>query len=219
MSKLLCTTAFAVTMATGAYGAVYPTFQFDEGASSITVTPTGSADLGGIFIEGEFLADESGLFPWTPTSATDSLPIEDFIEWTVDFEAITGAGIQSFDVDVTLAFSDPTSASEDASGDGVAGSFLGVISGGVLNWDNGGEGDIDFGSIGTLDFVLGGTDNSTCIFGACFEAGFGNTTTTSVKFTGNEIAPVPLPAAGWMLLAGVGGLVAMKRRRKGEAAA
>lgn len=29
-----------------------------------------------------------------------------------------------------------------------------------------------------------------------------------------EVTPVPLPAAGWMLLAGVGGLVAMKRRRQ-----
>lgn len=33
-----------------------------------------------------------------------------------------------------------------------------------------------------------------------------------------NVAAVPLPAAGWMLLAGVGGLVAMKRRRKAEAA-
>lgn len=29
-----------------------------------------------------------------------------------------------------------------------------------------------------------------------------------------EVPPVPLPAAGWMLLAGVGGLAAMRRRRK-----
>ena len=27
-------------------------------------------------------------------------------------------------------------------------------------------------------------------------------------------SPVPLPAAGWMLIAGLGGLVAMKRRKK-----
>jgi hypothetical protein len=29
-----------------------------------------------------------------------------------------------------------------------------------------------------------------------------------------EVAPVPLPAAGWMLLAGIGGLGVMARRRK-----
>ncbi len=31
---------------------------------------------------------------------------------------------------------------------------------------------------------------------------------------GNPLAPVPLPAAGWMLLAGIGGLAAVARRRK-----
>jgi hypothetical protein len=31
--------------------------------------------------------------------------------------------------------------------------------------------------------------------------------------TGDHPAPVPLPAAGWMLLAGLGGLVAVKRRK------
>ena len=29
-----------------------------------------------------------------------------------------------------------------------------------------------------------------------------------------EVNPIPLPAAGWMLLAGLGGLAAMKRRKK-----
>ncbi len=29
-----------------------------------------------------------------------------------------------------------------------------------------------------------------------------------------DVSPVPLPAAGWMLLAGVGGMAAVKRRRK-----
>lgn len=32
--------------------------------------------------------------------------------------------------------------------------------------------------------------------------------------TGDDTPPIPLPAAGWMLLAGVGGLAAMRRRRK-----
>lgn len=29
-----------------------------------------------------------------------------------------------------------------------------------------------------------------------------------------DVAPVPLPAAGWMLLAGVGGMIALRRRQK-----
>lgn len=34
------------------------------------------------------------------------------------------------------------------------------------------------------------------------------------RFPGDDIPPVPLPAAGWMLLAGVGGLAALRRRKK-----
>jgi hypothetical protein len=36
-------------------------------------------------------------------------------------------------------------------------------------------------------------------------------------FTAPDTAPIPLPAAGWMLLAGIGGLVAMRRRKKTDA--
>jgi hypothetical protein len=31
----------------------------------------------------------------------------------------------------------------------------------------------------------------------------------------SNVAPVPLPAAGWMLLAGLGGMAALRRRQKG----
>ena len=37
---------------------------------------------------------------------------------------------------------------------------------------------------------------------------------SDVAVNGGDIPPVPLPAAGWLMLAGVGGLVAMRRRRK-----
>ena len=31
---------------------------------------------------------------------------------------------------------------------------------------------------------------------------------------GGDLTPIPLPAAGWLLMAGVGGLAAMRRRKK-----
>ena len=34
----------------------------------------------------------------------------------------------------------------------------------------------------------------------------------------NGAAPVPLPAAGWLLMAGLGGIGAVARRRRGAAA-
>lgn len=36
-------------------------------------------------------------------------------------------------------------------------------------------------------------------------------------FGTGELAPIPLPAAGWLLIAGIGGLFAMKRRKKADA--
>jgi hypothetical protein len=41
----------------------------------------------------------------------------------------------------------------------------------------------------------------------------GNTVGARLAVTGDYVAPVPLPAAAWMLLAGLGGLVALKRRK------
>jgi hypothetical protein len=36
-----------------------------------------------------------------------------------------------------------------------------------------------------------------------------------VQPTVEQISPVPLPAAGWMLLAGIGGMAALRRRARG----
>jgi len=41
-----------------------------------------------------------------------------------------------------------------------------------------------------------------------------NSATLVGRFNAEALTPVPLPAAGWLLLAGVGGLAALKRRRK-----
>ena len=43
--------------------------------------------------------------------------------------------------------------------------------------------------------------------------GFDLTTTDSGAVASLELTPVPLPAAGWLLIGGLGGLVAMKRRK------
>lgn len=42
--------------------------------------------------------------------------------------------------------------------------------------------------------------------------------TFNVTAAGLKVSAVPLPAAGWMLIAGMGGLAAMKRRAKKKAA-
>lgn len=51
-------------------------------------------------------------------------------------------------------------------------------------------------------------------YGLIGQDGLGNDSFTAASL---KVAPVPLPAAGWMLLAGLGGMVAMKRRKKAVA--
>lgn len=73
-------------------------------------------------------------------------------------------------------------------------------------WNYVGEADADQG---TYNFA-GTYDGSIFSIGA---AGAHD----SWKLAGvsaHYVAPIPLPAAGWMLLAGIGGIAAMKRRKK-----
>ena len=61
-----------------------------------------------------------------------------------------------------------------------------------------------------------GAANSTChAWGYAYSCdNWDNFKLKGVKVSYEEVAPVPLPAAGWMLIAAVGGLGAMRRRRK-----
>lgn len=47
-----------------------------------------------------------------------------------------------------------------------------------------------------------------------FGQGAGGLSHMSIYTSGNPTSPIPLPAAGWLMLAGLGGLVAVRRRRK-----
>jgi hypothetical protein len=43
---------------------------------------------------------------------------------------------------------------------------------------------------------------------------FSNNSANAFEYGNLSVEPIPLPAAGWMLLAGVGGMAAMRRRKK-----
>jgi hypothetical protein len=66
------------------------------------------------------------------------------------------------------------------------------------------------GATGLLSKWNGQTDGTF----AFLELGTVTGLNTGTQFTDASSAVVPLPAAGWMLLAGIGGLAAMKRRRQ-----
>ena len=126
----------------------------------------------------------------------------DFLTFTVgpDFNASL---FDTYDVSAQLAFSSPTASVIDTGGSLTflnVGSFFLL---GNLGWDN---------SPITTSFGNGG------LIEVSFQQGTGLlrklhvTTTATVELLRPEV--VPLPAAGWLLVAGVGGLAAFKRRRK-----
>ncbi|HHI93620.1 MAG TPA: VPLPA-CTERM sorting domain-containing protein [Gammaproteobacteria bacterium] len=196
MKKLLLTASVAGLMVTAANATPYPTFTFDESASSISVTPNGSLCFG-CDLTASFSAGVDGA-SWTPTSATDSWTIGNFIDWN----AAGGFGGALYDVAVTLAFSSPDPASTSTTGAAGYASFFGVISGGFLSWD----------PVPSLTFAQGSTLDIALEDGIAI--GFGTSVSTGATFTGNTIAPVPLPATGLLLLAGIAGLGVARKRKK-----
>jgi len=84
----------------------------------------------------------------------------------------------------------------------------------VINGTNVG----DFTGAGFLDFTVTGLAPSTLfnLSGAINRSGsFGISQELSrVEFVAGSVAPIPLPAAAWMLIAGLGGLAAVARKRR-----
>lgn len=193
--------AVAVGVAGTASAATYPTFVIDGAASSISLT---QSSLGSATLSAEFSAGVDG-YSWEAQGEYDHVVIDNFIDWDV-----SGNGLGSYDVEVTLAFSSPDAASGTISGGGGFGqisTFFGTITGGVLDWDNGGVTDVAFAQGSILTVAAEGG----------FAIGSGGVS-SGVALLGNPIAPIPLPASGLLLLSALGGFGVVSRRRRKAAA-
>jgi len=82
---------------------------------------------------------------------------------------------------------------------------------GKLDWDDPLHLTFGPGGTGELSVSLSDAIFNKGLFGTKPGEHWGAKVYATVTY---KVEPIPLPAAGWMLLAGVGGLAAMKRRRK-----
>lgn len=189
--KSIAAALTAAAFSFGATAASAATFTFDAASSDIDVTTTFDA-CWGCGVTTSFLPVAS----WDATGA-NSHRVDNFISWSVGH----GFGGELVDVMATIAFSTPSVEAGQTSGHGGVGTILGILSGGFVHWS--GPGTINFDDGSTMSFLL---DNFAV-------GGLGTTVTTGVTFNTVSPSEVPLPAAGWLLLAGLGGMAAMKRRK------
>jgi hypothetical protein len=203
LSNIIKTAVVALGLATGAAHATSVHFDVDAHESS--------AHAERVYGSCWFLCGKSGIEANLVDDIDDTtfyLAEGETSGW-FDFFEISVWGLtagQGYEVSATLAFADPMG-SATATGGGYYGTVFGLISGGNLTWDDP-DMEVAFGNGGqyTVEFQEGSI------------LGFGNTATVQARVT-LDAAPVPLPASALLLLAGLGGLGAVRMRRRTAAAA
>lgn len=196
--------AGAMLVATGGIASAATTqgFAVDWANSSVTLTDQSGGGLACYFSScGLGVSLTNG--PTSFTLAEGGSETFDFLRWTSTSDwGTTGYGNpRSFEVSATLAFSNPVSS---GSSDGTGGAYmlLGYIIGGTLTWDS--IPQITAGNGSVYDLSFGGGS------GWLLEGDAGYTSSATVSL----VSAVPLPAAAPMLLAGMGVLGFVGRRRK-----
>lgn len=198
--NILKTAILAIGLATGAAHAA--TVDFVVGAGTEAETTRTSC----VFVcTANISADASGAIG-TSFSLAEGETSDWFNFFQVDVTSRYNLGGGGYDVEATLAFSDPGGA-VSGSGDGRFYTAFGIISVGTLNWDD---------AFQTVS-LANGTQYSVEL-----EDGFAIVAGTSANVRARvtlDVAPVPLPASALLLLAGIGGIgIASRRRRKQVAA-
>jgi hypothetical protein len=192
MKKQLVALATTSTLVAGAAAA--HTVDFTVDSASVHVTDQGC--FGSCTISEE-------LNPSLVTTAftlTEGGPAQElhFFDLTV-----SGIGLGVYSIEASLDFL-PPGGGISTGGEGGFGTFFGKVSGGTLSWDD---------PIETVFFGPGDTGVYMIELEQGVAIGTGNSESVSA-YVSLQAAPVPLPASVLFLLAGVGGLGAMKLRKR-----
>lgn len=197
MKRILSGAVFAVAALFAAVSASASTLNIIGGTTEIQVT----ADLAGLgltpstFFGGGTLDTSTGILSYDITGGTIT-GSDAVIEHAGSSLVLTGGGVSAFVGNFVI----------DTAAATVFGNVLGGSDSVAL---------LDFGTIDSSGIQL---LISADLAGALTTV-FGAPNLTGAELGIANTAPVvPLPAAGWMLLAGVGGLVVMRRRAQAAAA-
>ena len=112
----------------------------------------------------------------------------------------------------TFAFTSPDLFGGDTDGTTVGTSYLlGMFQEGSVTWNDPLE--LTFGNGGSLRLGLSNETFNEGLFDlSCGQCN--GVVDLTATYTSASVTPVPLPAAGWLLLASIGGLAALRRRKQ-----
>ncbi|MHC0055470.1 VPLPA-CTERM sorting domain-containing protein [Actibacterium sp. D379-3] len=190
--KFFVVPAFAIGIAATNADASTVDFTVDASASSIVITDGTDYCTAGDCVSTEIAFSNDFSFSLAEGESNEF----DFITWTGE-----GSGFGTYTVEATLAFSAPSSFTVDGSGVVGLATISGNIIGGHLVWTN-------------LPTTLVLSDGS--VIGLDFQDGMGLLGGSSITTTATVmlISAVPLPAGGLLLLGALGGLGAVRRRKR-----